>query len=85
VEPRSTSPASPPVLSDNDDFPLYDAEQAAELLRMSKWWVLKEVREGRMDYVEQGNRYLFKPRHVRDAINRREVDRTTRGHKNHAV
>lgn len=69
------------VLSSDDDFPLYTPEQAAGFLGMSKWWVLKEVREGRLDYVEQGNRYRFKPRHIRDAINRREVDRTTRGRK----
>lgn len=85
--PPAASTESPPelVLSDHDDFPLYDANQTAEIFGMSKWWVLKEVREGRLDYVEQGNQYKFRPRHIRDAINRREVDRTQRGRKNAAA
>lgn len=78
-KPPTASTESPPVLSDNDDFPLYTAAEAAEFLRMSKWWVLKEVRQGRLDYVEAGNKYLFKPRHIREAMDRREVDRTQRG------
>ena len=82
-QPPAASTESPPdlVLGEDDDFPLYNAEQTAGFLRMSRWWVLKEVREGRLDYVENGNKYLFKPRHIREAINRREVDRTTRGRK----
>lgn len=84
-EPRRHSQQQPPpdlVLSEDDDFPLYDAAQVGRLMGgMSKWWVLKEVRAGHIDYVEQGNRYRFKPRHIREAINRNEVDRTKRGRK----
>jgi hypothetical protein len=82
-QPPAVSTESPPdlVLSDNDDFPLYTAAEAAGFFRMSKWWVLKEVREGRLEYVENGNKYLFKPRHIRAAANRREVDPATRGRK----
>jgi hypothetical protein len=81
--PPATSTESPPdlVLSDNDDFPLYTSAEAAGFFGMSKWWVLREVRAGRLDYVEQGNQYKFRPRHIRDAINRREVDRTQQGRK----
>jgi hypothetical protein len=81
VEPPTASAESPPdlVLSDNDDFPLYTATEAAALFRMSKWWVLAEVRRGHLDYVQSGNKYLFKPRHIREAMNRREVDRTQQG------
>ena len=82
-QPPASSTETPPelVLSDDDEFPLYTAAEAAGFLRMSKWWVLSEVRAQRLDYVESGNKYLFKPRHIRDAINRREVDRTQRGRK----
>lgn len=86
-QPPAMSTESPPalVLSDNDDFPLYNAQQAAAFVGMSKWWILKEVRAGHLDYIEQGNQYRFKPRHIRDAINRREVDRTQRGRKTQAA
>jgi hypothetical protein len=82
-QPPAASTESPPdlVLSDNDDFPLYDARQTAKFFGMSAGWVLKEVREGRLDYVELGNQYKFRPRHIRDAISRREVDRTQRGRR----
>ncbi len=82
-QPPAASTESPPdlVLSEDDDFPLYTADQAAVFFGMSKWWVLKQVRDGRLGYVENGNQYRFKPRHIREAINRREVDPATRGRK----
>lgn len=86
-QPPATSTESPPdlVLSEDDDFPLYTAAQTAGFFGMSKWWVLSEVRAGRLDYVECGNQYKFRPRHIRDHISRREVDRTQRGRKTAAA
>jgi len=82
-QPPAPSTTSPPalVLSDNDDFPLYTAAEAGKFLRMSKWWVQNEIREGRMDYVEVGNKHLLRPRHIREAARRLEVNRATRGRK----
>lgn len=81
LEERSTEspPESDLVLSEDDDFPLYDAYQTAAFFQMSRWWVLKEVREGRLGFVPVGNKYKFRPRHIREGLAKREVDPTKRG------
>lgn len=79
-EQITESPPEPGlVLSEDDDFPLYDARQTASFFGMKREWVLKEAREGRIAYVEVGNKYKFKPRHIREAIAQREVDPSKRG------
>ena len=39
--------------------PLLDAEQAAELLNVSKWWVRQEARANRIPHVHLGRNVRF--------------------------
>lgn len=55
--PRSTdAPADPPP----EVEPLfYTPEQAAEILQLTRWWLVKEAREGRINHHRVGKLYRF--------------------------
>lgn len=46
--------------------PLLNAEQAAQLLNVSKWWVRQEARADRIPHVRLGRNVRFDPQALED-------------------
>lgn len=57
---------------------LYTAEQAAELLGRSKWWVEEQTRKGTIPFTRVGKFARFSAAQIREIRAANEVDPNTR-------